>query len=578
MVQQNKEKSSKNAIAQKKLRLWPGIIAAILLLIFKFIIPRIVPDSLAIAMFGGLLFGLIILVWWAFFSRAKGLDRLGVILLMIIAIILTRFFLHQSIAEAGMGLLFPILAMPFLTLAFVLCVVITSRLKLKIQRISIIIVVLLACSAWTLIRTGGINNDGASDFFWRWTKSPEEQMLDQIENEMMGQLATIGTNIKEADWPGFRGRNRDSIIHGIKIETDWTTSPPVELWHRPVGPGWSSFAVSGDLFFTQEQRGEDEVVSCYNIKTGKTVWLHKDATRFWESNAGAGPRGTPTLVNGRLYALGATGILNVLNAGDGSAIWARNVAEDTETKVPIWGFSSSPLVLEDMVIVAAAGSIIGYDLASGEPIWKKSAEGDCYSSPHLFDIDGVKQILLQNVKGVLSVLPTDGTLLWEHEWSGYPIVQPAMTSDGDLLISVDERSGIRRIAVTQTDDEWTIEERWTSDRVKPYFNDSVIHKGFIYGFDGRSLACMDIENGERKWKGGRYGRGQFILLADQDLLLVISEKGKLALVKAIPDEFTELVQVPAIKGKTWNHPVLVDDILLVRNAAEMAAFQLSLVK
>jgi hypothetical protein len=152
-----------------------------------------------------------------------------------------------------------------------------------------------------------------------------------------------------------------------------------------------------------------------------------------------------------------------------------------------------------------------------------------------------------------------------------------LIADGDILISADERSGVRRIKVAGGPDGWNVEERWTSKELKPYFNDSVIHDGHVYGFNGPKLACIDIEDGTRKWKGGRYGRGQFVLLADQDLLLVLSEKGELALAEAVPDQFTELARFPAIKGKTWNHPVLVGDVLLVRNAQEMAAFRLFLV-
>lgn len=155
-------------------------------------------------------------------------------------------------------------------------------------------------------------------------------------------------------------------------------------------------------------------------------------------------------------------------------------------------------------------------------------------------------------------------------------MQPTLIAEGDILISADEKSGVRRITVTYGPDGWTSEERWTSVRLKPYFNDSVIHNGHAYGFDGPILACIDIEDGERRWKGGRYGRGQFVLLADQDLLLVLSEKGDLALVEAVSDRFTELARFPAIKGKTWNHPVLVGNILLIRNSQEMVAFRLSL--
>ncbi len=260
-------------------------------------------------------------------------------------------------------------------------------------------------------------------------------------------------------------------------------------------------------------------------------------------------------------------------------MWSRNVASDTDTKVPYWGFSSSPLVVDDVVIVAAAGQLVAYDLATGDPRWFGPGGGFGYSSPHLLTIDGVAQILLLSGAGATSVAPADGTLLWEHPWPGSSYLQPALTADGDVLIGAASDVGgigIRRIAVAHGPGGWTVEERWTSTGLKPYFNDFVVHEGHAFGFDGSILACIDLEDGERKWKGGRYGHGQLVLLPDQDLLLVVSEQGELALVAATPDRFTELARFPAIEGKTWNHPVLVGDLLLVRNAQEMAAFRLSL--
>jgi outer membrane protein assembly factor BamB len=364
----------------------------------------------------------------------------------------------------------------------------------------------------------------------------------------------------------------------VRIETDWKKSPPVEMWRRPIGPGWSSFAVQGDRAYTQEQRGDDEVVSCYDVRTGAVVWRHRDAARFWESNAGAGPRGTPAFSHGRVYTLGATGIANALDARDGSVVWSRNAASDTGATLPGWGFTGSPLVVDDVVVVAASGRLAAYEVESGAPRWTVKTGGGSYSSPHLMTIGDVAQVLLLNGEGATSVALADGRELWRHAWSGSPILQPGRTPEGDLLIATADMSGgmgTRRIAVSRGPAGWTVEERWTSRGLKPYFSDFVVHEGHAFGFDGSILACIGLGDGQRRWKGGRYGHGQLVLLPDQDLLLVLSEDGELALVKATPEAFTEVARVPAIEGKTWNHPALVGDVLLVRNAEEMAAFRLS---
>jgi outer membrane protein assembly factor BamB len=560
---------------RKPLRLWPGVAIVTLQWLARFVLPIVAPDYLQIGALGALAGGVAIVLWWLFFSRAPWSERLGAVGLMIVALFATRLILHESIATGGMGMLYFLLAVPVLSLAFVVWAVASRRLPDGPRRVAMAATILLACGAWALVRTGGFTADLDNDLHWRWTATPEERLLGQAGAEPAALPAAPAAAERRADWPGFRGPERDGVVRGVRIATDWSASPPVELWRRPIGPGWSSFAVRGDLLYTQEQRGDDEVVACYNLATGEPVWMHRDAARFWESNAGAGPRGTPTVSNGRVYTLGATGIVNALDAGDGAVVWSRDAASDTGAQTPGWGFAGSPLVVGDLVIVATAGKLGAYDLASGEPRWFGPQGGDGYSSPHRVTIDGVEQVLLMSGTGIVSVAPADGRLLWEYERpADTRIVQPALVADGDLLIS--SGGGMRRVAARQGPGGWTIEERWLSNGLKPYFNDFVVHRGHAFGFDGSILASIDLEDGQRRWKGGRYGNGQLVLLADQDLLLVLSEQGELALVVATPDQFTALARFPAIEGKTWNHPVLVGDVLLVRNAQEMAAFRLPL--
>jgi outer membrane protein assembly factor BamB len=573
-----------------KLRTWPGIVAGSIIVV-GFLVQTLVPAVAGYGLIGALVGALAVGVWWLFFSRARWYERLGAVALLIVAWFATLPFLHASIIGGAMGGL-PFLAFTLLAAALGIWAWTTRNLSDGVRRLSIIPIVLVACAFCTLIRTAGVG-PGVFEFHWRWTPTPEELLLAKGDEEPAPlppapiaaktdadsvTIPAVPAPGKPADWPGFRGPDRDGIVRNVQIETDWSKFPPIELWRRPIGPGWSSFAVDGDLFFTQEQRGNDEIVAAYRLSTGKPVWRHRDAVRFYESNAGAGPRGTPTLVNGRVYAFGATGVLNALDAGTGAVLWARDVSADTAVQIPQWGFSSSPLILDDIVVVAAEGKLAAYDSGSGKPRWFGPAEGFSYSSPHLVTIDGVPQILQLRAGGATSVAPATGAVLWRHEFPGGAIVQPAITADGNILINSivpTGGQGIRRLAITHKSGEWMVNERWTSTGLKPYFNDFAVHNGHAFGFDGSILSSIDLADGKRKWKGGRYGDGQLVLLADQGLLLVLSDEGALALVSATPDEFKELARFKAIEGKTWNHPVLVRDILLVRNGEEMAAFRLT---
>lgn len=583
---------------QNLLRVWPGVVAVLLQWIFRFGVKELFPGitGFGYAVMGSLACAAIFLLWWIFFSRARWRERFGALAVIAVSIAASWFLKHESMSLAWLLAY----AVPVLCLAFVIWAVATRRLPDNLRHATMVASIAVATGGWLLLRQDGINGDHNATFGFRWSASAEERLLAQQPEtetpptETTAPTATPSiapaqtqpsptetpkpaapTTEPSADWAGFRGSRRDGIVRGVKIKTDWSASPPVQVWRRPVGPGWSSFAVDGDLMYTQEQRGDNEVVACYKASTGKPVWTHSDNARFFESNGGAGPRATPTLANGRVYSFGATGILNVLDARNGKIIWTRNVAAETNTKIPVWGFSSSPLVIGDTVIVAAAGQLAAYETAGGNRRWVGPANGGSYSSPQLVTINGVAQVLLTSDGELTSVAVADGKQLWQHQWAANTIVQPALMSDGNVLVTSQE-AGIRRISVAQNSGAWSIQERWTSNGLKPYFNDFVIHKGHAFGFDGRILSCVDLNDGQRKWKGGRYGNGQLVLLADQDLLLVLSEEGELALVQATPDQFTEVAKFTAIQGKTWNHPVLVGDLLFVRNAEEMAAFRLPL--
>ncbi len=573
-----KSNRKENRVAhQKPIRLWPGILLVIVQWLISIILPRVipVPEMIMYGLLGGLFLGLMIIVWWLFFSRTPRLERWITLIFIIVVMFATSFFIDESIITGNMGLMYIFHAVPVMCLALVAWATVTCHLSNTTRRFALIITILLASGAWILLRTDGIDGAGLPDFNWRWASTHEDRMLEKADYGSSEKPSIKVTLAPAAEWPGFRGPDRDGIIKGIQIESDWEKETPEELWRKPVGPGCSSFAISGKLFFTQEQRGEYEIVSCYDLLSGEPVWQHSDEVRFWDSHAGAGPRSTPTLVGNRVYTLGGTGILNSLDARTGSLLWSRDAAADAGVNVLTWGFTGSPLVVNDAVIVALAGKLVAYDTLNGQPLWFGPDGGSSYSSPQLLTLSGIPQVLMMSGTGVIGVEPASGEILWEYPWpKADHILQPAYIENNDLLLS-DEYKGIRRISVTWNGDEYSTEEVWISSEMNVNFNDHVINKGYAYGFNGPALACIDLSNGKRLWKGDRY-RGWLLLLADQDLLLVLSERGKLALVRATPEKFTELAQLKAIDGKTWNHPALAGDVLLVRNSREMAAFRLPL--
>jgi outer membrane protein assembly factor BamB len=526
---------------------------------------------------GAPLAALLIFLWWLLASRAPWLERVLAILSAVVALALTPRFLDPGVAQGNLGFQFYLYAIPVLGLALVAWALAARRFSDSARRLTLVAALLAAAGAFTLLRSDGLTGDGDAQFAFRWAPTAEERLLARGEEPV--DALPIPDGDDGLGWPGFRGPQRAGVVRSLRIATDWVASPPVEIWRRPVGPGVSSFAVGGGLAFTQEQRGEEEVVAAYRLTTGEPVWRHHDTTRFWDSHVGAGPRATPTLHRGRLYTFGATGVLNAFDAADGRVLWSRDAAADTDAREPGFGFTSSPLVVGDLVIVNT-NTLAAYDLTTGEPRWFAPEHLAAYSSPQLLEIDGVPQIVQITRAGAVGIGLDDGTLLWKNTWPGIGIVQPLPTPTGDLVISqVDDAAfplGIRLLAVARGNGEWTVTERWTSTSLKTSFSPAVAQDGYLYGFDGRILACVDLEDGQRKWKGGRYGSGQLLLLADQDLLLVLSEQGEVALVRAAPERFTELARFPAIEGKTWNQPALAGDLLLVRNGQEMAAFRLPL--
>ena len=541
-----------------------------------------------VAVYGtGALTTILFAIWWLAASRVGRAERFQLLGIVVFVGVGVAFLADKS----ALGLLL-MPGLPLVLTAWTVGLFVTRNWRPQRRRLALAGWLCLVWFAFLLVRTQGVGGDFQYAVYWRWTPTPEQEYLSMPElaeepSSPVGKQHDLV--LRAGDWPGFRGPNRDGDARDVRIATDWKDTPPQCLWRRRIGPAWSSVAVVGDRLFTQEQLGPQEAVVCLDATNGRTLWSHRDAARHEDGQSEAGPRATPTFAEGRIFALGATGILNCLDAESGDLEWSHDITADAGTKVPVWGFSSSPLVAGELVVVFAGSessdsqkTLLAYQISSGKLVWSAAAGKSSYSSAQLESFDGETQLLFVSDGGLFAFDPSHGALLWQHAATSAsvgipPAVQPHPAGENRILFDAGADVGTALVKFTSTG-AWNLEELWVSRQLKPSFNDFVIHDSAIYGFDGRVFTCLDLETGKRRWKDGRYGSGQVVLLADQPLLVVVTDEGELVLVAANPNEHHELARLQAIEGKTWNHPVIAHGRLYVRNAEEIACYELGLTR
>lgn len=397
----------------------------------------------------------------------------------------------------------------------------------------------------------------------------------------------------EQPWFQYRGPERDGVVRDLPASVDWTATPK-EVWRHPVGTGWSSFAIlqayqldtqseeppkSKGFLITQEQRGELECVVAYEAETGQQFWVHKDNVRFEEALGGPGPRATPTINEDHVYSLGAKGQLNCLKALSGAKVWSTNILDDAGTENLEWAMAGSPLVVDDKVIVNPGGDkgsgVIAYDKVTGTKIWAVGNDPASYTAPVLATLLGKQQIIIFGGTGPVGHDPETGKELWRFAWENGPKVNaaiPTLVDDSSIMIGCGYGIGSALLRFSHEGDQWKVTADWTSKRLKPKFNAPVKKGDYVYGLDEGILTCIDLKTGKPEWKRGRYGYGQVLLCGDT--LIIQAENGEVAFVSALPEQYEELHRFPAVDGKSWNHPVVWNGYLFVRNGEEAACFDL----
>jgi outer membrane protein assembly factor BamB len=379
-------------------------------------------------------------------------------------------------------------------------------------------------------------------------------------------------------WTNFRGPARDGRYDEQPVRTNWDGGLKL-LWRQPSGGGYSSFSVADGVAFTIEQRRNQEVVAAYQVETGRELWTHAWNALYTDST-GDGPRATPTWHDGRLYALGATGELRCLDARNGRLLWSKNILKDNGASNIPWGMAASPLIVDDKVVVMPGGangkSVVAYNAQTGAPVWGALGDAASYTSPMLVMLAGRRQILAVTARRAVGLAPEDGSVLWEYPWSNSASInvsQPIVVGPDRFFISAGYAKGAALVEVGGAGGKLSASSVWERPSMKNKFGSSVLHEGHVYGLDENMLTCVELATGQQKWKARGYGYGQVVLASGH--LIVTTEEGEIALVRATPAGHTELARFPALEGKTWNCPAIAGGRLLVRNATQMACYKLS---
>lgn len=434
----------------------------------------------------------------------------------------------------------------------------------------------------SLVRVDGLMGDTRFQFAWRW----ESRLDEPIALEPLpapSQAADLSVLDGHA-FPQFLGPDRNAVVRGVRLARDWNARPPQLIWRKDVGTAWSSFAISGDLAFTQEQRGHEECVVCYRLTDGTEVWAHADPVHFDTSMGGPGPRATPTIHEGLVYAVGATGLLNCLDASTGARQWSVDILSNNDGEPIAHGLCASPLIVGETVVVCPTGrddrSLAAYDRLNGERLWQAGRHPASYSSPQLAELFGVPQILLFTAESLDAHEPATGEFLWSFPWNNTTRVNvaqpiPNAGQPGRIFISTGYGKGSVLLQLENSPSSgWLTKELWTSRRMKTKFTSAVLFDGHVFGLDDGILQCVELASGKQRWKRGRYGHGQVLLVGD--LLLIQSENGDIVLVEPSERTLVELGRYSVLTGKTWNNPALAGSRLLVRNDHEAACLELPL--
>ena len=377
---------------------------------------------------------------------------------------------------------------------------------------------------FTLFTIVEVTGNMVPRFAPRFSKPPDV-VLGKVETKAKPSGIDLATTTPD-DYPEFLGPNRNNYLPGPMLADDWQGTPPKEIWRRKIGAGWSAFSARNGFAVTMEQRGDDEWVTCYEVATGKPVWGDSIPARHENVLGGIGPRSTPTIHNGKVYALGATGVLRCLDGATGKLLWKDDLLRRYELEqkpaeeIVMWGRASSPLVVDNLVVVPAGGavgkskSLIAFDSETGSVVWEGGDRQISYASPSIATLGGVRQIVIVNEDTVTGSDIKTGKELWSHEWPGRSngsasSSQAQVLANDRVLLTKGYGGGAELISVKLEGGKWEIESLEKNQRVlKTKFTNVTIIGQHAYGLSDGVLECVEIATLQPAWNAAAWATGK----------------------------------------------------------------------
>ncbi|RCS48314.1 hypothetical protein DTL42_13395 [Bremerella cremea] len=482
----------------------------------------------------------------------------------------------------------------------------------RVRLLPLALIVLMVGGFFTVFKIKAVSGNMIPRFGYRWAKDPDQRLEQFVSVAPPAGEKTADRAALPPDphaWPQFLGPERNNRLPGPKLATDWTAHPPQELWRMPIGAGWSGFAAQNGRIYTMEQRDQQEMVTCYDIENltadgqPSPLWGVGVEARHYTSMGYFGPRCTPLLFDGRVYALGATGVLSCVDQATGQVVWQHDLLEmygvtpEVESSNIAWGRSNSPLAYElpdrKIVIIPAGGpdaqnseamvSLVAFDAATGETVWEGGHQQISYASPSVIHVDGADQICSVNEATITGHDPATGKQLWEMEWPGKSngnatCSQVLPLGNNQFFVSKGYGQGARTFEVKPAGEEsFSVESLWDNARLlNTKFTNVSIQGEEVFGIDDSILEKVKLGAKRPTWRERGFGHGQVLLVGD--VLLVMGEEGNLAAVDSQSDKYHEYARIKALSSEvapTWNPMCLYGDLLLVRNAEEAACYRLA---